>query len=230
MGKEIFMKKNLMRLLLAMFGVFMLTGCGQKEEKPQPQQTETYVEENTVTTVHHDIENVDFRIAVISGEMETGLTNLMEDAENGEAGNRYRFYEYDDFSKFRSLFDCGTVDVATLSLRQALEIYRQNPDFICILAINSEGEDGYGVTVANRAFVSAYPSAMKLFEEEMKYSAKEAVCITGAEMRSLIEEQLIAWEEELPGDEFYYPLPELPAEEATDVNSQEQPEEMKEND
>lgn len=215
------MRKNMFTLLAVMFGVLALAGCSPKEEKPQPQQTETYVEENTVTVVHHDTENVNFRIAVIKGDMTIGLERLMEDAEKREAANNYSFYEYDDFSKFKSLFDCGTIAVTTLRLQDALEVYKENPEFICLLAINSEAEDGYGVTVANTAFARKYPFALQVFMEEMAYSAKEATCITGEEMRYMIEEQLIAWEEELPGDEFYYPLPELPDEETVDVEEPE---------
>lgn len=207
------MKRSRMILFAAMFGILALSGCAKKEEKPVPQQTETYVEENTVTVVHHDTENVNFRIAVIKGEMTAGLERLMADAEKGEAANHYRFYEYDDFSKFKSLFNCGTIAVTTLRLEDALEIYKENPEFICLLAINSEAEDGYGVTVANTAFARKYPFALQVFMEEMAYSAKEATCITGEEMRALVEEELIAKGEELPGDEFYYPLPELPEEE-----------------
>ena len=51
----------------------------------------------------------------------------------------------------------------------------------------------------------------------MKYSAKDATCITGDEMRTLIENYLEEQEEELPGDEFYYPLPEITNEEIVDI-------------
>lgn len=211
------MRKKIVVLLAAMCAAAALAGCGKKEEQQKPQLTETYDEKNTITVVHHDTENVDFRIAVIKGEMATGLENLMADAKKGEAANRYRFYLYDEFSMFKSLFDCGTVRVATLTLEDALSIYRENPDFICLLAVNSDTEDGVGVTVANTKFAREYPSALKIFMEEMLFSAKEATCVTGEEMRSVVEEQLIAMEEELPGDEFYYPLPELPEDEVIDV-------------
>lgn len=224
------MKKSMILLSLVLMAAVLATGCEKKDEKVQPQQTETYVEKNTITVVHHDTENVDFRIAVIGNEMKSGLEHLMEDAKKGEAANRYRFYEYDDFSKFKALFDCGTVDVATLSLQEALEIYRQNPDFICLLSINYEGEDGYGVTVANTAFARTYPSALKLFMEEMMYSAKDFTCITGEEMRSTVEGYLTVQGEELPGNEFYYPLPELPEEEVVDAGEPAEPEETETND
>lgn len=213
------MKKRLLILWMMLAVAAVLGGCEKKEEKATA--TETYVEENEIQIVHHDTENVDFRIAVITGDMMTGFESLMEDAKKEEAANYYRFYEYRDFRMFRSLFNCGTVDIATLSLEDALEVYREDPEFICILSINSQGEDGYGVTVATQKFARKYPFALQVFMEEMKYSAKDAVCITGDEMRSLLEEAFTEQKEELPGDEFYYPLPELVGEEIIDIEEQE---------
>lgn len=145
------------------------------------------------------------------------MSALEKMQKKGEAANHYRFYEYRDFSMFRSVFECGTVDITTLSLAEALEVYREDPEFICILSINEEMEDGYGVTVATQKFARMYPFALQVFMEEMKYSAKDATCITGDEMRTLIENYLEEQEEELPGDEFYYPLPEITNEEIVDI-------------
>lgn len=216
------MKKSIIALMTLLIAATALTGCDKKEETKAPAATETYVEENEIQVVHHDTEDVDFRIAVITGDMRTGFERLIGDAKKEEAANKYRFYEYKDFSMFKSVFDCGTVDVTTLSLEDALAVYRENPEFICILAINAEMEEGYGVTVATQKFAKRYPFALQVFMEEMKYSAKEATCITGEEMRTLLETYLTEQEEELPGDEFYYPLPEITNEEAEDA---EEPEE-----
>lgn len=211
------MKKSRIILAVMLFAALTLTGCEPKTEENIAQPTETYMEENEVQVVYHDTEDVDFRIALIEGDMEPGFERLAEDARKGEAANDYRFYEYEDFSKFKSLFDCGTVDIATLTLEDALAVYRENPDLICVVSINAERENGYGVTVANTDFVKTYPAALQVFLEEMSYSAKEATCIMGDEMRYLIEEQLTSWEQELPGDEFYYPLPEPEDEETTEA-------------
>lgn len=202
------MKKSRIILPVMLFAALTVTGCETKTEENIAQPTETYVEENEVQVVYHDTEDVDFRIALIEGDMSLGFERLMEDAQKEEAANNYCFYEYEDFSKFKSLFDFGTVDIATLTLEDALAVYRENPEFICVLSINAEMEEGYGVTVASTDFVKMYPSALQVFLEEMSYSAKEATCIMGDEMKYLIEEQLTSREEELPGDEFYYPLPE----------------------
>ena len=210
------MKKSLLTLLVMLMTMTVFTGCDKKEEETAT-ATETYVEENEIQVVHHDTENVDFRIALITGDMMTGFERLREDAKKGEAANHYRFYEYRDFSMIRSVFECGTVDITTLSLAEALEVYREDPEFICILSINEEMEDGYGVTVATQKFARMYPFALQVFMEEMKYSAKDATCITGDEMRTLIENYLEEQEEELPGDEFYYPLPEITNEEIVDI-------------
>lgn len=217
------MKKSLITLLTVFLAAAVLTGCENKEEEKNT-ATETYVEENEIQVVHHDTENVDFRIALVTGDMITGFERLREDARNHEAANQYRFYEYMDFSMFESIFDCGAVDIATISLEKALACYREKPEFICILAINAEMENGYGVTVATQKFARTYPFALQVFMEEMQYSAKEATCIIGKEMRTMIETYLTEGEEELPGDEFYYPLPEVTDEEIVDV------EETKEND
>lgn len=214
------MKKTYLVLTIICVMLLGLAGCSAKKTD-EPTLTETYVEENEIQIVHHDTENVDFRIALIKGEMEEGFARLREDARRGEAANRYRFYVYDNFPLFRALFECGTVDVATLPLKDALEIYRENPEFICILAVNMEGEEGYGVTVATQKFARTYPFALQVFMEEMKYSAKEATCITGAEMRTLLESYLEEQEVELPGDEFFYPLPELTNEEVIEVEEME---------
>lgn len=216
------MKKSIVAFMTLLIAATALTGCDKKEETKAPAATETYVEENEIQVVHHDTEDVDFRIAVITGDMKTGFERLIGDAKKEEAANKYRFYEYKDFSMFKSVFDCGTVDVTTLSLEDALAVYRENPEFICILAINAEMEEGYGVTVATQKFAKMYPFALQVFMEEMKYSAKEATCITGEEMRTLLETYLTEQEEELPGDEFYYPLPEITNEEAEDAEETEE--------
>ena len=210
------MKKTYLTLTLLCICLLGLAGCG-KEEADQPIPTETYVEENDIQIVHHDTENVDFRIALIKGDMATGFERLREDARREEAANHYRFYEYDNFGLFRSVFNCGTVDIATLSLEDALEVYEEDPEFICVLAVNREGEDGYGVTIATQKFARMYPFALQVFMEEMKYSAQEATCITGQEMRTLLEGYMEEQGIELPGDEFYYPLPELVNEEVIEV-------------
>ncbi len=215
------MKKYLTVILSMMAVLALFTGCEQKEEDPSP-ATETYVEENEVQVVYHDTENVNFRIAVITGDMMTGFERLIADAKKGEAANHYRFYEYEDFYMCQYLFECGTMDIATLTLEEALEFYKENPENICILSINAVTEEGYGVTAVTQKFAKMYPFALQVFMEEMKYSAKDATCIVGDEMRAMIEEYLTeAEEEELPGDEFYYPLPEA---------SEEAVEETEEND
>ena len=216
------MKKRLFVLLAILTVIAVLTGCEKKEEEKTPSATETYVEENEIQVVHHDTENVDFRIAVIQGDMMTGFERLMEDAEKEEAANHYRFYKYQDFKSFKAIFNCGNVDIATISLEKALEVYREKPEFISILSINAEMEEGYGVTVATQKFARTYPFALQVFMEEMKYSAKEATCIVGEEMQTLIENYLTEQEEELPGEEFYYPLPELTNEEVIDVKEPEE--------
>lgn len=217
------MKRILLTLLTLIITIAALTGCEKKEEEKSI-ETETYVEENEVQVVHHDTENVDFRIAVITGDMKTGFERLIGDAKKEEAANHYRFYEYRDFNMFKSVFDCGSVDITTLPLEEALEVYRENPEFICLLSINAELENGYGVTAATQKFAKTYPFALQVFIEEMKYSAKEATCIDGDEMRALIEAYLTEQEEELPGDEFYYPLPEE-TDEGVEVIDVEEPEE-----
>lgn len=209
------MKRSLLILLTMLLSATVLTGCEKKEEAAPA--TETYVEENEIQVVHHDTENVDFDIAVIEGEMLTGFERLMGDAEKKEAANQYRFHKYADLSKFKSLLEAGIFEIATLSLEEAVAVNEEKPEFICVLSINANTEAGYGVTVANINFAKTYPSALKVFMEEMTYSAKEATCITGEEMRTLIEEYLTEQEIELPGDEFYYPLPEITEEENVDV-------------
>ena len=114
------MKKTYLTLTLLCVILAGLAGCGKKDTE-QPTPTETFVEENEIQVVHHDTENVDFRIALIKGDMATGFERLREDARREEAANHYRFYEYDNFGLFRSFFTCGTVDIATLTLKDALE-------------------------------------------------------------------------------------------------------------
>ncbi len=201
--------KNMKRLLLlTVLAATVLTGCGQEEKKPKAVQTETYTEENTVTVVSHDTEGIDFRIAVLP-EMSEGLTRLIQDAKREEAANDYRFYEYTDIEKYRALFDCGTIDIATMTLSDALKIYQENLVPISVIAINSELEEDLGVTIVTRSFAAKYPAALKVFIEEMKYSAKESFCVTGEEMCQQLESYLTEAgysAEELPGTEFYDPF------------------------
>lgn len=199
------MKKSLINVVLILMAVLMISGCEKEEEKAPA--TETYVEENEIQLISHDTEDIDFRIAVIEGEMTAGFERLMQDAQKGEAANVYRFYKYEDLSKFETFLKGGMMEIATVSLEDALELNEENPGMFAVLSINAESEDGYGVTIVNTGFAKGYPAALKVFMEEMKYSAKDAVCVTGEEMKATIEAYLTEQEMELPEDEFYYPLP-----------------------
>lgn len=216
------MKKKLLALGMLLAFTLALAGCEKKEEN-EPVETETYVEENEIQVVSHDTENIYFKIGIMEGEMTAGLERLMADAERGEAANQYRFYKYKEFYQFRYLLENNLLDLATISLEDALSLYQENPDLISLLAINSEREEGgYGVTVATKKFAGSYPYALQVFMEEMAYSSKEFTCIRGEEMRALVEAYLMGEtgtemeeeeteeieETELPGDDFYYPLPE----------------------
>lgn len=209
------MKKKLLALGMLLAFTLALAGCEEKEENG-PVATETYVEENEIQVISHDTENIYFKIGIIEGEMTAGLERLMADAERGEAANQYRFYKYTDFSKFEFLLERNLLDIATISLEDAVTLYEKDPELLCVLAINSKAEDGsLGVTVAAKRFVVGYPNALQVFMEEMKYSAKDALCITGEDMKTEIAAYLTGeddWAEELPGDDFYYPLPEPLAE------------------
>jgi hypothetical protein len=206
------MKKYFIILLAVMLGAGIMTGCGKEKESKAP-ATETYVEENEKEVVYHDTEDVNFRIAVIEGEMLNGLERLMDDAKKDEAANRYHFYRHKEFANFESLLEFGTIDIATISLEEALKVNAENPELICLISVNAEMKEGYGVTVANRTFARTYPLALKVFIEEMSYSAKDAVCIMGQEMKALVENYLSEQGAELPGDDFYYPLLEESVEE-----------------
>lgn len=208
------MKKRLIVLLAMLMGVLAVTGCEKEKEEEQILPTETFVEENEVQLVYHDTENVQFKIAVIEGEMTKGLERLIEDAEKGEAANQYHFSKYSDFSNFSMFLKYGIMDIAVLSLEDVLTLEEENPGNLCLLSVNGELEEGYVVAVANIKFARTYPLALQVFLEEMQYSAKDATCIVGEEMRGLIETYLTEQEKELPADEFYYPLPELPVEES----------------
>lgn len=214
------MKKKLLALGMLLTFTAALAGCGEKKENG-PVATETYVEENEIQVISHDTENIYFKIGTIEGEMTAGLERLMADAERGEAANQYRFYRYTDFSKFEFLLERNLLDIATISLEDAFTLYEKDPELLCVLAINSRQEDGsLGVTVATKKFVVGYPYALQVFMEEMKYSAKDAVCVTGEDMKTEIVAYLTGEEtseEELPGDAFYYPLPEPFAETEEDA-------------
>ena len=214
------MKKSFIMFLVILLGLGVVTGCGNAKEQETP-ATETYVEENEVEIVYHDTEDVNFRIAVIEGEMLKGLERLMADADRGEAANRYQFYKHKEFSNFETLLGFETIDIATITLKEALRVNEENPELICLLSINAEMEDGYGVTIANRTFARTYPLALQVFMEEMSYSAKDAVCITGEDMKLLIENYLTEQGIELPGDDFYYPMTEEADEEIGNTEEQE---------
>lgn len=210
------MKKKLLSLGMLLLITAALAGCGKKEETIDPVATETYVKENEIQVISHDTENVYFKIGVIEGEMTAGMERLMEDAQRGEAANQYRFYKYTDFYKFQYLIENNLLDIATISLEDAFTLYEEDPELLCILAINSEREDGgYGVTVATKKFAGSYPYALQVFLEELEYSSKGFTCIRGEKIRILIEAYLTGETEEpeseetvLPGDDFYYPLPD----------------------
>ena len=208
------MKKRLIILLAMLMGTLALTGCEKKKEETKAPATETFVEENEVQLVYHDTENVDFRIAVIEGEMSNGLERLIEDAEKEEAANKYQFFKYSRFSEFHVFLESGMIDLAVISLEDALAIEKEKPGVLCMLSVNGKTDDDYVVTVGNIEFVKTYPLAMQVFMEEMKYSAKDATCITGEEMKLMIESYIVEMEKELPEDGFYYPLLEITAEEA----------------
>lgn len=208
------MKKRLIILFATLMSVLALTGCEKKKEEAKIQATETFVEENEVQLVYHDTENVEFRIAVIEGKAESGLERLMNDAEKGEAANLYQFRKYSSFSNFDVFLKVGVIDIAVISLEDALKFEEEKPGTLCLLSINEKSEDGYVVAAVTKEFAKTYPLALQVFMEEMQYSAKDATCIVGDEMRLMIENYLIEAGKELPAEEFYYPLPETTVEEA----------------
>ena len=208
------MKKRLIILFAAMMGVLALTGCEKEKEEAKAPATETFVEENEVQVVYHDTENVEFRIAVMEGKTTSGLERLMNDAAKGEAANQYQFHEYSNFSNFHILLKSGMIDIAVISLEDALAVEEEKPGMLCLLSINEELENGYLVAAASKEFAMTYPLALQVFMEEMQYSAKDATCIVGDEMRLMIENYLTEAGKELQAEEFYYPLPETTVEEA----------------
>ena len=214
------MKRRLTILFAMLMSVCALTGCDKKKEEAKALATETYVEENEVQVVYHDTENVDFRIAVIEGEMSRGYERLMEDAAKEEAANKYRFYKYSDFSNFHVYLENGMMEIAVISLKDALAIEEEKPGLLCLLAINGENEEGYYATVAKTDFVKMYPFAVQVFLEEMQYSSKEEPCILGEEMKMLVQDYLTENELHLVEDGFYYPLPEV-TEEVIDTEASE---------
>lgn len=202
------MKKSLLIFLTVLTSLLAFTGCEKKEEEKAP-ATETYVEENEVQKVFHDTENVDFRVMVVEGELTFGLERFMQDAEKNQAANAYRLYKYRDYSEFSFLLERGMFEIATITLEDALSIDEKNPGVLCVLAITSKLEDGYGAVVGNVDFARTYPLALQVFMEEITYSAKDAGYILGDEMKMLIADYLTEQEIEQPEEEFYYPLPEL---------------------
>ena len=101
-----------------------------------------------------------------------------------------------------------------ISLEDALKFEEEKPGTLCLLSINEKSEDGYVVAAVTKEFAKTYPLALQVFMEEMQYSAKDATCIVGDEMRLMIENYLTEAGKELPAEEFYYPLPETTVEEA----------------
>lgn len=212
------MKKTLLRITLVVLGIFTLTACGKKEEKKV--QTETYSVKKPTTVVSKSTEGIDFSIGILP-EMSEGFTRLMEDAELGNTANQYDFTTYEELDDYLILLERGVIDIATMPLSDAIGLYNEGKVRISVLSINGYLENDLGVTVVNREFSMAYPSALKVFVEEMDYSAKDAVCIKGKEMQEKILEYLGEDMDFELGEDFFDPyfiepeevLEDLPEEE-----------------
>lgn len=142
------MKKRVLSLVLATVMLFGAAACGQKDGGLN---TATPTVEPTATTAPTEApdENpdvtpepaapVDINIAVMTGPTAIGLAKVMSDAEEGTAGNNYKFNVYGTPDEISAGLMKGELDVACVPSNLASVLYNKSEGKIITAAINTLG-------------------------------------------------------------------------------------------
>ncbi len=142
------MKKIISIVLLAAVVIGIFAGCSNTPATTtttKPSQTTTTTGSSdpgtttTTTTATPVKEPIDIRIGGLTGPTSIGMIKMMEDAENGEAGNNYIFTIAGAADEITPLLIQGKLDAAAVPANLASVLYNKTEGKIVIVAINTLG-------------------------------------------------------------------------------------------
>lgn len=153
------MKKRLTLVLAALTITAVLAGCGSKNTESTteaPTTTETMAEETTPAAetaeaestiasftepALEDItpEDVTVRVGSLKGPTSMGLVALMDQSENGKAGNQYDFTMVTAADELLAQMVSGKLDIALVPANVASVLYQKTDGAVAAIDINTLG-------------------------------------------------------------------------------------------
>lgn len=132
--------KKTIAILLTMTVLFsvVISGCAKNEENNKTKQEQTTASEKSggeeETTEHV---KADIRVGSLKGPTSMGLVYLMNQNEEGNAGNNYTFTMETDASTLLPLMIKGELDIALIPSNVAATLYQKMNHELVVLNINT---------------------------------------------------------------------------------------------
>ena len=131
------MKKILTRvvvlMLISTLGVAMITGCEKKVTDNNGVSQESTVDKVTKT------EKIDMKVAALKGPTAIGMVQIMQNAQNDTAKNKYDFQIAGTADEFTADLIKGDVQIAAVPCNLAANLYNKSNGKVQIVGINTLG-------------------------------------------------------------------------------------------
>lgn len=134
---KLFSKKNFIIAAMCMSVMWMVPGCGSKDNSSDSSTADKSNKES-VQTDENATEDVTIKVGGLLGPTSMGLVKLMEDSANGECANTYEFADMaTDPSAFVAPLAKGEIDIAALPSNLASVIYNNTDGKVQVIAVNT---------------------------------------------------------------------------------------------
>jgi len=126
------MKKIVSVLLMLVFCMSFITGCGNGSKANDGNNAST--ENESATT-----EKVDIKVAALKGPTAIGMVQIMKNAKDGTALNNYEFTIAGTADEFTANLIKGDVQIAAIPCNLAANLYNKSSGKVKIIGINTLG-------------------------------------------------------------------------------------------
>lgn len=142
-AKEIFSKRVLCLMAVMLVCATALTGCSfNRSNKGDEAQNKNSIQGNGATQQNVTDENYvkqDITIAALKGPTAIGMVEVMENAQNGKAGNNYTFKISGTADEFTAALIKGDIQMAALPCNAAATLYNKSGGKIKVMGVNTLG-------------------------------------------------------------------------------------------
>lgn len=142
-AKKMFSKRVLCLMTVMLICATALTGCSfNRSDKGDEAQSKNSIQNNGTTQQNVTDENYvkqDITIAALKGPTAIGMVEVMENAQNGTAGNNYTFKISGTADEFTAVLIKGDIQMAALPCNAAATLYNKSGGKIKVMGVNTLG-------------------------------------------------------------------------------------------